>query len=176
LIPPQIIDANPIEKNQIELHEIPTNATINGEGGAVIDGVGIFSADNQILTIIYKPGSIKVVFRVRTSIDISAPWVGFSFINSKGLRILGSNSYGLSQFLEPLQKGDCKYYSFTFDLPEIENGKYFLSVAINDGTPDDHRRIFNVLDALEFEFISNSAIQKQVAIFKITECALEESP
>jgi lipopolysaccharide transport system ATP-binding protein len=162
-------------ESDIHLKEIPSNANINGEGGASINGVGIIGDDNSLLSCIYKSEMVKVLFRVKSEIDISNPWVGFSFINSKGLRVLGSNSYGLGKNLEPIKKGESRNYSFRFKFPEIENGSYLLSVAINDGTPDQHRRIFNVLDAYEFEFISIHSMQKQVTILKIIDCVLEES-
>jgi hypothetical protein len=59
--------------------------------------------------------------------------------------------------------------------PEIENGSYLLSVAVNDGTPADHVRIFNVLDAHDFEYVSQHPIQKQQAVLKLTDCELSET-
>lgn len=175
LLTTQQKETHPDHKGEVELPTIPERATINGEGGAVIDGVGIFGQNNSLLSCMYGPQNVRVIIRVRTDVDIEMPWVGFSFINSKGQRILGSNSYGLGKFLMPLKQGDCKYYSFNFDLPEIENGTYLLSVAINDGTPEQHRRIFNILDAYEFEFLSDHAMQKQVTILKVTNCTLDET-
>jgi lipopolysaccharide transport system ATP-binding protein len=161
--------------NGIVLHPLPAGAMINGEGGAVIEGVGIYDENDREVKSIVSPRKLKVIFRVRSSVDIVRPWVGFSFINTKGLRILGSNSYGLGSHLAPLKAHDARRYSFEFVFPEIENGSYLLSVAVNDGTPADHVRIFNVLDAHDFEYVSQHPIQKQQAVLKLTDCELSET-
>lgn len=175
LLSSHIGDGVAVDEGNTDLVPISTKATINGEGGAVIDRVGIFDNRNHLLTSISKPETIRVAMRVRSDVKIERPWVGFSFINAKGLRVLGSNSYGLGKPLISISRGDYRYYTFKFDLPEIENGTYLLSVAINDGTPDEHRRIFNVLDACEFEFLSTHPIQKQVTLLKVTNCVLDET-
>jgi lipopolysaccharide transport system ATP-binding protein len=175
LLAPERKEPHLSRAHSLPLLEVSSKATINGEGGAIIDGVGIYDLNNNLIASFYQPEAIKVIFRVRSDVEIERPWVGFSFINSKGQRILGSNSYGLGKALEPIKKGDCKHYIFSFKVPEIENGTYLLSVAINDGTPHDHKRICNILDAYEFEYLSEHEIQKQVALLKITECTLESN-
>jgi lipopolysaccharide transport system ATP-binding protein len=154
------------------LHE---KATINGTGGAVIDAVGIFNQENNFVTALYEPCEIKVTFSVNTNVDVTSPWVGFSFVNTKGVRVFGANSYGLNASMKPLSAGDTRFYTFKFQFPEIENGAYLLSVAINDGTPEEHVRLFNVLDAYQIEFSSRHLHQLQQSILKINNCILSEA-
>ena len=157
----------------LTLKPIVQQATINGDGSAIIDRIGLFDTNKHLLNILHGSQKVKIIFHVIAHKKINETWIGFSFINSKGIRVLGANSFGLQSNLQPLEPNTSTYFSFEFVVPEIENGVYFISVAINDGTPERHTRECNIYDAYEFEFISMSLLQKQQAIIKIEECAVE---
>lgn len=160
------------EHKLFDLQPIPPYANINGDGRAIIDAVGLFNMNNKLLKIIYHTQRVKVVFRVTANIEIIEPWIGFSFINNKGVKVVGSNSFGLQKQLQSLKESSVTGFSFEFVFPEIENGIYSISVAINDGNPDVHTREFNILDAYEFEFNSSHLLQKQQAVLKIEDCLI----
>ncbi len=156
-----------IEDNMVP---IPQKSNISGEGGAVIETIGFFNEENTRILVLDQSDKVKILFKLVSDVRIENPWIGFSIINNKGIRVFGSNSYGLEQKIEPIKENSTTMICFSFIFPEIENGAYLISVAINDGTPEGHIRLYNIIDAYEFEFNSNSLLQKQTALLKLKEC------
>ena len=170
----QAAEVKPVEPsgNEYDLVPVPANAFITGEIGASVDGVGFFNEKNQRVSVLKASQKVKIIWRVSTKIRIENPYFGFQVINSKGMRVMGSNNHVLSQQLPPIDAGKSVLISYTFNFPEIENGDYLLAVGVNDGTLETHTRYQNVWDAYLFQFQSQSIFQKQAVMLKLHDCVL----
>jgi len=157
-------------QEEYDLVPVPDNACITGEGGATVDVVGFFTEDNERISLLEGRKQVKIIFRVSIKEKIDRPFFAFQIINSKGLRILGSNTYVLQQKIGSLDAGKSVLVRFSFLFPEIENGVYLIALGIADGTQDTHVRHQFVADVYEFQFFSTSRLQKQAVIFKLPDC------
>jgi ABC-type polysaccharide/polyol phosphate transport system ATPase subunit len=152
---------------------IPRNALITGDGGAAINAVGLFSEDNRRLSIVQGPSTVRLVVRVTAQIPLENPYFAFQIVNSKGLRVMGSNTSVLDMTMPPLALGESVTVSFTFPFPEIENGHYLVAVGVADGSAENHIRHQFVADAYDFQFVSTSRLQKQDVLLKLPQCKID---
>lgn len=160
-------------KNEDDLVPIPSNAFITGDGGAVIEAVGLFAEDRRRLVALNGPTRVRLIFQVLAKTRLENPYFGFQIVNAKGLRVMGSNTPALNKTMPPMEKGQRASVCFSFLFPEIENGSYLVALGVADGTPEIHIRHQHVADAYEFQVLSTSSFQKQAVLLKLTECAVE---
>ena len=121
-----------------------------GDGGAKITGVAVCCAKTRsslhtIDTI--SPVSLFIEFEVYQ--DIYQPIAGFFFSDVKGNAIFGSNNIyrgiPFPPFRAQINKKEIIEFKFTF--PRIRNGDYVLTVAIAEGSLDNHIQHHWVHDA-----------------------------
>jgi len=163
----------PAEPGGDELVPIPPNAFITGDGGAVIEAVGLFAEDRRRLAVLSGPTRVRLIFRVAALTRLDNPYFAFQIVNSKGLRIMGCNTPALNKTLAPLAKGARVTAGFSFLFPELENGSYLIALGVADGTPERHIRHQHVADAYEFRFLSTSSFQQQAVLLKLNECSVD---
>ena len=158
------------------LKPIPENATVSGEGGIVIKGIGLFDEKNTLANQLSFSQKIKISMQIEAQTDINIPYLSFHIIDSKGLDLLGSNNHVLKTKFPKITKGEIKIFSFSFLMPEINNGNYFISIGINDGEQNNPnlRRLIYVVDAYQFSFSSISIFQTQGVLFKLHDCICSE--
>ena len=168
------IASNGINNNS--LSPIPKKATISGEGGIVIKGIGLFDENNILVNSLSYSQKIKIVMQLEAQTDINIPYLSFHIIDSKGLDLLGSNNHVLKKKFPKIMLGETKTFSFSFLLPEINNGNYFISIGINDGEQNNPnlKRLIYVIDAYQFSFSSSSIFQTQGVLFKLHDCICSE--
>ena len=158
------------------LSPLPKNATISGEGGIMIRGIGLFDENNSLVNLLSYSQKIKIVMQIEAHTDINIPYLSFHIIDSKGLDLLGSNNHVLKKKFPKIKLGEIKTFSFSFLLPEINNGNYFISIGINDGEQNNPslKRLIYVIDAYQFSFSSTSIFQTQGVLFKLHDCVCRE--
>ncbi len=155
-----------------QLVPIPSDAMITGEGGAVIEAVGLFTTPSTRTTVLNGPTAVKLIMKVTSSTTINMPYYGFQIVSAKGLRLMGSNTDVLNVNLPTLEAGETTLVHFSFTIPEIENGSYLIAIGVADGTSDKHIRHQFIADAYEFQFLSTSDFQRQSVLFKLPECKI----
>lgn len=82
--------------------------------------------------------------------------VGFSINNKNGQRIIGENTY-LSYLnnRRQIKSGEKVRARFSFILPILPIGEYTISVAVADGTQDEHVQHVWIHDALVLNSMSS---------------------
>jgi lipopolysaccharide transport system ATP-binding protein len=149
---------------------LPTNATITGEGGVSILAVGLLDEAGNPLITLDGEKKVRVEFVIKTSVMLVLPFFAFQVVNSKGLRVLGSNTFVQGKSIESIEPNKTIHISFAFDFPELENGEYLVAIGIGDGTPTNHVRLAFVSDAYSFVIISDSLQQTQSILIKLPRC------
>jgi len=116
-----------------------------GSGSARIAGVQLLTATGEPVSV-WAP-NLSVVLRVtfRVCEDLPVPIVGFLVRNSKGETLFGSNTMRENYPMPSLAPGHIDHVDFHFTMPELASGRYFISVAISEGTLDE----FGVCDYVE---------------------------
>ncbi len=119
-----------------------------GEGGAEVLKVCLVYQKNH-KKIEFFEGGERVIFFVKVLIhqDISDLIVGFHLSSSKGVNLLGMNSYVAGVNLVNFTIGDEIVVEFEFDFPYLLSGQYSFSPAVAEGTQEDHIQHHWVHDA-----------------------------
>ncbi len=154
------------------LAPIPNNAIANGEGGAQIESIGFFNANDESISILYSPQHVRITFKMKVKERLETPYVGFQIVNRIGIRIMGSNNHVLKEDLPLMDAGSTYLIHFKFPFPEIENGEYLIAAGVSDGTIEHHVRHHFVADAYHFTFHSASLYQRQLVLLKLPECQM----
>ena len=105
-----------------------------GNGAAAITGAELLGHQAVVL---------RVTFHVREKLD--NPIAGFLLRNEKGETIFGSNSVRENFPLPEMEPGDVHTVDFHWTMPQLAAGRYFISLAISEGTLGE----FGVCDYVE---------------------------
>ena len=152
----QFINASNL-RNDLKIFEFDQTSASFGKGGAQITGVEFL--DKEGLPLTWVVGGEQVTLRVyaiaHTVLD--APIIGFTVKDSLGQALFGDNTY-LSHVESPLfcDKGNEIQAEFTFQMPILPAGNYSVSVAIANGSQDEHVQHHWIYDAVLFKSESSS--------------------
>ncbi|MES1258685.1 MAG: Wzt carbohydrate-binding domain-containing protein, partial [Acidobacteriota bacterium] len=116
-----------------------------GDGGAEICGAEITTPAGERLCrwVAGTQAVLRLSFRLRNA--LRSPIAGFLVRNAKGETIFGSNTARENYPLPPMLPGEVHTVDFHWLLPPLAAGRYFISVAVSDGTIDS----FDVCDYVE---------------------------
>jgi ABC-type polysaccharide/polyol phosphate transport system ATPase subunit len=92
---------------------------------------------------------LRVSFRVNAPLPV--PIAGFLIRNAKGETIFGSNTMRENYPMPDMDAGDTDTVEFHWAMPELAAGRYFISVAISEGTLDEFGVCDYVEDAIAIE-------------------------
>jgi lipopolysaccharide transport system ATP-binding protein len=92
---------------------------------------------------------LRITFRVLG--DLPAPIVGFLVRNAKGETIFGSNTMRENYPMQSVAPGTLDTIDFHWVMPDLGAGRYFISVAISEGTLDEFGVCDYVEDAISIE-------------------------
>lgn len=77
----------------------------------------------------------QITFLVKVKENVENPMFGMTINNTNGLPIYHFNSYALKSKITPLEAGKKYEIKLSFHLPKLNNGKYSLSIGLDDGMP-----------------------------------------
>jgi ABC-type polysaccharide/polyol phosphate transport system ATPase subunit len=118
-----------------------------GNGAAKITGVRLMTVSGEPVRSWVAFLGVLLRISLRIPADLRAPIVGFLVRNAKGETVFGSNTLR-ENF--PLA-AETTAIDFHWTMPELAAGRYFISVAISDGTLDEFGVCDYVEDALSLE-------------------------
>jgi ABC-type polysaccharide/polyol phosphate transport system ATPase subunit len=105
-----------------------------GSGDALITGAELIGSESVIL---------RITFHVAAK--LANPIVGFLLRNAKGETIFGSNTMRENFPLPEMEPGDVHTLDFHWTMPRLATGRYFISLAVSEGTLGE----FGVCDYVE---------------------------
>ena len=144
-------------RNDIEISPFPRDIVGFGTGGATIMLVDLRDEEGSALKVVVGGEMVTLLIRGRANLDIHRSLVGFFIKNMNGQTLFGDNTY-LSFVENPvtiMAQHDFES-AFTFRMPVLPIGDYAVTVAIADGTQQDHVQHHWVHDALVLKSLSSS--------------------
>src|SRR6185312_15729817 len=145
-----LLNASPY-RNDIEIFDFSKNCRAFGVGGANVIDAGFFDAESKPLSWIVGGEKVRLSIKCRSLARLSMPIVGFEVYDRLGQTIFGDNTY-ITTRVNPvsLDPGDFLTTHFDFRMPIMREGDYTMSVAIAEGTQQDHVQHHWLHDALAF--------------------------
>jgi lipopolysaccharide transport system ATP-binding protein len=144
-------------RNDIELFSFTSDAASFGKGGGNIISVQLLDLKNRPLTWIVGGEIVKLVILCLANKNLCSPIVGFYINDRLGQSLFGDNTFNFSK-LAPLNihSGEKFEAQFEFRMPILQRGDYSITVALADGTQQEHVQHHWIHDALLLKSHSSS--------------------
>jgi lipopolysaccharide transport system ATP-binding protein len=152
-------------RNDIEIRPFPSATTGFGKGGAMITLANLLDEQGNCLSAVIGGEMVTLLVRGRSTIDMRRPLVGFLVKNRTGQVLFGDNTY-LSYLDSPprISPQDEFEATFTFRMPTLPLGDYSVTVAIADGSHEEHVQHHWIHDAVVLKSLSSSAATGLIGI------------
>ena len=152
-------------RNDIQLFNFDQDAPSFGQGAAQITDVKFLNKDGEPLA--WMVGGEEVILKVEVLAhqDLDSPIVGFFIKDKLGQCLFGDNTF-LSYLDAPVSCSAGQYLSakFSFYMPRLAAGDYSITVAIANGTQEEHIQHHWVHDAIFFKSESTSVASGLIGI------------
>ncbi|MEK6369587.1 ABC transporter ATP-binding protein [Burkholderia gladioli] len=152
------INASPL-RNDIRVLPFNLESQAFGAGGARIVDAVLVDAERHPLS--WVVGGEPVTLRVTIEVDdeLISPIAGFYIKNERGQELVGANTYA-TYLGDPIMcgAGDTLSAEFSFVMPTLPIGQFFINVAVAEGTQYDHVQLHWIHDALPLE-VSSSRVR-----------------
>jgi len=144
-------------RNDIEIFDFDPTAPSFGKGAAQITSVKFIAKEGTPVAWLVGGEDVILCVEIIVHKTLSSPIVGFFIKDKLGQCLFGDNTY-LSYVDDPVKCVANKYLQaeFSFNMPRLSVGDYSITVAIADGTQQDHVQHHWVHDAIFFKSESTS--------------------
>jgi lipopolysaccharide transport system ATP-binding protein len=139
-------------RNDIELFKFDSLAPSFGKGGVTVERVSFFEPNGTALSWIVGGEPVILSISFRSLEDLHSPIVGFYIKDRLGQNLFGDNTC-LTYEGNPqsCKFGESMDASFYFHMPFLPAGDYSVTIAIAEGSQQDHVQHKWVHDALVFK-------------------------
>lgn len=145
-----LIDSS-VLRNDLKIFRFVAPSAEAGTGFAHIIGLRFEKDSNGPCALVIGGEVVSLVIRAKSSISMTSPILGFIVKNRLGQSLFGDNTY-LTFAAQPKAAVEDSLLEarFRFRMPRLPVGEYAISVAIADGTQDQHVTHHWVHEALIF--------------------------
>ena len=158
------INATPC-RNDIQVFKFNPDAAGFGRGGGSITGTQFLDDEGRELSWIIGGENVVLKISCQAHACMYSPIIGFYVNDRLGQNLFGENTYNFSQN-EPLSldPGDNFQAIFRFRMPILPKGDYFVTVALAEGTQQEHIQHQWIHEAVLFQSHSSSVSTGLVGI------------
>lgn len=144
-------------RNDIEVFRFNENSDAFGKHGAIVADARILDSQGRPLNWIVGGEPVTLEAHIRVYKDIYAPIIGFLVRNRFGQHLFGDNTY-ITYRDKPVYApaGHMLRVTFEFTMPILETGDYSISIAVAEGTQQDHIQHDWKHEAILFRSLSSS--------------------
>lgn len=152
-------------RNDLQVFKFDPRAASFGKGGAQVYNVALLDSGQRPLAWIVGGEAVVLRVNVRANQELDAPIIGFHVKDRLGQVLFGDNTF-LSYRDKSVQchKNGELQADFSFHMPLLPAGEYSVTVAIANGTQDDHEQHHWIHDALVFKSESSSVTTGLIGI------------
>jgi lipopolysaccharide transport system ATP-binding protein len=144
-------------RNDIAVFEFDPEAAAFGAGGAQVTSVRLHDGSGAVLSWIVGGENVTLRVEAVAHADLRSPIIGFFIKDRLGQCLFGDNTF-LSFMDAPVfcMAGQTLVAEFSFQMPRLARGDYAMTVAVADGTQQEHVQHHWVHDAMIFKSESTS--------------------
>ncbi len=152
-------------RNDIELFQFNPEAAAFGKGGGTITSVQLLDTAGNALTWVVGGETVRLQVRCRAHADLLGPIVGFFCKDRLGQSLFGENTCNFSS-QNPLRvkSGQEVEAVFEFFMPILPVGEYSLTIALAEGSQQEHVQHHWIHDAVLLKSHSSSVSTGLVGI------------
>lgn len=152
-------------RNDIEIFCFDPDGANFGKGGGLIVSVQLLDSTGNTLAWVVGGEEVQLKIRCRTHIGLFGPIVGFYCKDRLGQPLFGDNTFNFSS-QKPLSVAQNQDFEAVFDfvMPILPAGEYSFTVALAEGTQQEHVQHHWIHDALILNSHSSSVSTGLVGI------------
>lgn len=126
-------------RNDIQVIYLDDSSSSFGSGGAQIDYARLLDSHSNALSWIVGGEHVALLIHISVFTLLTSPIIGFVVKDRLGQVLFGDNTW-LSYLDRPVQCVDKEtlLVTFSFEMPRLQHGDYSISVAVADGTQEEH--------------------------------------
>lgn len=144
-------------RNDIELFSFVPDSPSFGRGGGRVISVRLLDEADKALTWVVGGEKVKLIITCIANTSIINPILGFIVNDKLGQRIFGENTFNFSKHAPiSISKGENIEAKFEFRMPIFPLGDYSITVALAEGSQNEHIQHHWVHDAFLFKSHSSS--------------------
>jgi lipopolysaccharide transport system ATP-binding protein len=152
-------------RNDIELFSFEPDADSFGKGGGNITSVQLIDENANPLTWVVGGEKVKLVITCIANTHMVSPIIGFYVNDRLGQAIFGDNTFNFSKQKPPIiSPGEQFEAEFEFRMPILPIGDYSFTVALAEGTQQEHVQHHWIHDALLLKSHSSSVCTGLVGV------------
>lgn len=152
-------------RNDIEVFQFQPNTASFGSGGAHITSVVLRDESGAPLAWVIGGELVKLCICCAAIERLASPIIGFIMKDRLGQALFGDNTY-LTFARQPVkaEAGEALESEFFFQMPILPAGEYSVTVAIADGTQQEHIQHQWIHDAMILKSASSSVCTGLVGV------------
>lgn len=127
-----------------------------GEKGAVIRRLSLRDENDHPITLLKGGERLTLKLKIDASEQLAYPGLGLVLKDRLGNQIFGINNYIYDIKLPPIEAGPPFSAAISFRFPKLKNGDYSFTIALSDGTQENHIQHHWIHDTLAIK-VSNPA-------------------
>lgn len=145
-------------RNDLRLFEFDPKAPSFGLGGSRVTRIALCNTEGQALAWAVGGENVILTVDVQALQTLDRPIIGFIVKDRLGQGLFGDNTY-LTYEQKPCScdVGQALHARFSFQMPRLPVGDYSITIAIADGTQQEHVQHQWIFDAITFRSESTSA-------------------
>jgi len=147
--PPLVRDPRLRVRNRIAVSLFDADAPWHGHGGARITDAHFRGPAGEKLVEIEGGGEVSLFVLCQARRDVQRPIVGFMLRDRLGQNVFGDSTYlACKDQPRAMRAGEHFIAEFVFQVPFLAAGEYTLTLAITEGTQEDHTHAHWIEEAL----------------------------
>ncbi len=134
-------------------NQLNPKATIVGAGKAEIIQAAVLNLNSKPQNVFYGEDYVKLTLTIKVNEQISGLLIGFNIKDKLGQKVIEENNstYNETSRID-VKTGSIIKVAFEYKLPFMKTGKYFMDLAVAEGTQANHMSLLWLYDAIEMEF------------------------
>jgi lipopolysaccharide transport system ATP-binding protein len=152
-------------RNDLQVFKFDPDAASFGTGKALIHDVLLLNENEHPLAWIVGGEQVTVRVIVHANQDLDSPIIGFIVKDRLGQALFGDNTFlSYRDRLVRCRRGGALQADFVFCMPLLPPGEYSVTIAIANGTQEDHEQHHWIHDAVLFRSESSSVASGLIGI------------
>lgn len=144
-------------RNDLRLFDFDPEAPSFGQGGSRVVSVALCNTQGQPLSWAVGGEEVELLIEAVALQALHSPIVGFVVKDRLGQTLFGDNTFvTYAQMGCTCKPGQVLRTRFQFQMPRLPVGDYSITIAIADGTQEDHVQHQWIFDAVTFRSESTS--------------------
>ncbi|MDZ4098407.1 MAG: Wzt carbohydrate-binding domain-containing protein, partial [Methylophilaceae bacterium] len=144
-------------RNDLRLFEFKPDAPSFGQGGSRVISVALCNAQGQPMSWAVGGEDVELLIEAIALQKLHSPIVGFVVKDRLGQTLFGDNTFvAYEHNCCVCETGQLLRTRFQFQMPRLPVGDYSITIAIADGTQEEHIQHQWIFDAVTFRSESTS--------------------